>query len=333
MTAKLGLSAALTGIALCLAWSCSAQTEDDPAQTKKPIPTVEVTGTPAPNQIQAAATPLKTPLVCDGALQQGGLIVCRTIPGARVTASDGRPDSIADERGVVVFGLSRKAEPGLMITSYDPQNRVKPGSRRLAIAPRSDKVTEVRGVPCEQLDAKKRTPTQQKNIERSWLLKQDAWKSFNDGPGATAGFLQPAKGRISSKFGGYRTYITTGCETRNGRPHFGYDIAAPTGAPIIAPAGGTVTLADDDLFFEGGTVFIDHGHGLISIFLHMSKVDVELGDVVRAGELLGEIGSTGTATGPHLHWGVKYRNPNAPDRSGDFYIDPELLLELPKATE
>lgn len=273
---------------------------------------------------------LKHSVSCDGVLKQGGLAICRTLPNTRLSLSDGRPDITTDEDGIAVIGLSRKAPPQLTVTSHSDDAPADPLSTRLEIAPRKDKVTEVRGVPCDRLDSKKRTPAQQKNIERSWLLKQAAWKSFNQGPGAKDGFVQPAKGRISSKFGGYRTYITTGCETRNGRPHFGYDIAAPTGSPIVSPADGVVTLADDDLFFEGGTVFIDHGHGLTSIFLHMSKVDVTLGDTVKTGELLGEVGSTGTATGPHLHWGVKYRNPNSSDRSGDFYIDPELLLELPK---
>lgn len=265
---------------------------------------------------------------CSGILKQGGLVICSTIPGARIETSDGRSEVTADEDGLVVLGLNRRAAETLEVSAS--LNDKLSGSTTLSIAPRNDTVTEVRGVPCDRLDSRERTSEQQANIERSWLLKQAAWKNFNSGPGPMNGFLMPTQGRISSTFGGYRTYITEGCETRNGRPHFGYDIAAPTGTPIIAPASGTVTLADNDLFFEGGTVFLDHGSGLISVFMHMSSVDVALGDRIEAGALIGEVGSSGTATGPHLHWAVKYRNLGSNDRSTDFYIDPELLLQLPK---
>ena len=124
-----------------------------------------------------------------------------------------------------------------------------------------------------------------------------------------------------------RKYVTEGCPTKE-RPHFGYDIAAPTGAPIIAPAAGIVTLAEDDLYYEGGTVFLDHGQGLVSIFLHMSQVDVEVGDVLQAGDGIGAVGATGRVTGAHLHWAVKWRNTTSDSRDGDFYIDPALLLDM-----
>jgi murein DD-endopeptidase MepM/ murein hydrolase activator NlpD len=110
--------------------------------------------------------------------------------------------------------------------------------------------------------------------------------------------------------------------------HRGYDIAIPVGTEITAPADGTVTLGDPDLYYEGGTVFLDHGDGLVSVFLHMSSVEVSAGDVVKAGDRLGESGNTGRTTGPHLHWAVKWRNPLSEDRGNDFYIDPALLLKL-----
>lgn len=309
--------------------ACDAQTPE-PSETLQAIDTVyERPARQATLQdVPVAVYRLKAD--CSGILQQGGLVICRSSPNVRLSASDGRPDTITDKNGVAVFGLSRNAVSELIITTHPDSENAWASETVLKIAPRDDKVTEIRGVPCEQIDPKKRSAEQQKNIERSWILKQEAWASFNTGPGATTGFIQPAEGRISSTFGDYRTYITEGCEPRNSRPHFGYDIAAPTGSQIIAPADGTVVLSDDDLFFEGGTVFLDHGHGLISVFMHMSEVDVEHGQVLKAGEHIGEVGSTGTATGPHLHWAVKYRHPDAPDRSSDFYIDPELLLSLPR---
>jgi murein DD-endopeptidase MepM/ murein hydrolase activator NlpD len=111
--------------------------------------------------------------------------------------------------------------------------------------------------------------------------------------------------------------------------HQGYDMAAPVGTPVVAPSAGVVTLADPDLYYEGGTVFLDHGHGLLSVFMHLSEVNVAPGDAVARGEVIAKTGNTGRSTGPHLHWGVKWRNPASEDRGADVYIDPALLLELP----
>lgn len=111
-------------------------------------------------------------------------------------------------------------------------------------------------------------------------------------------FIQPTEGVVSSPFG--RRRVLNG-KPRN--PHSGLDIAAPTGTPIVAPAPGTVTLTGD-LFFNGNTVFVDHGDGLITMTCHMSKIDVAEGDIVERGELLGLVGETGRVTGPHLHWNV-----------------------------
>ena len=105
-------------------------------------------------------------------------------------------------------------------------------------------------------------------------------------------------------------------------------MATPVGTEVIAPAPGVVVLADPDLYYEGGTVFLDHGHGLVSVFMHLSSVDVAAGDIVQTGDLLAQTGNTGRTTGPHLHWAVKWRNPDSDNRGGDFYIDPALLLQL-----
>ena len=88
------------------------------------------------------------------------------------------------------------------------------------------------------------------------------------------------------------------------------------------------SLGDPDLYYEGGTVFLDHGDGLVSVFLHMSEIDVVAGDKVAVGDRLGASGNTGRTSGPHLHWAVKWRNPGTTERGGDFYIDPALLLEM-----
>ena len=107
-----------------------------------------------------------------------------------------------------------------------------------------------------------------------------------------------------------------------GNPHYGVDIARPTGHPVLSPGPGVVTLAEPDLFYSGGTVILDHGYGLNSSFLHMSRIDVKVGDVIKTGDQLGAIGATGRATGPHLDWRMSWF---------DQRVDPQLLVPpMPK---
>ena len=127
------------------------------------------------------------------------------------------------------------------------------------------------------------------------------------------GFIWPVKGRITGVYGSQRVF--------NGvpkRPHFGIDIAAPTGTKVLAPAGGIVTLAEDDLYYSGGTLIIDHGHGLSSTFIHLHKNLVKVGDRVEQGDAVAEVGATGRVTGPHLDWRMNWFK---------HRIDPELLVK------
>jgi murein DD-endopeptidase MepM/ murein hydrolase activator NlpD len=124
-------------------------------------------------------------------------------------------------------------------------------------------------------------------------------------------FIKPVVGPYSSPFGLKRFFNG---EPRN--PHSGIDIAAPSGTPIYAPAQGKVVLTGD-FFFNGNVVYMDHGQGLISMFCHLSAIDVKPGDTLKQGELLGKVGATGRVTGPHLHWSVSLNNAR---------IDPLILL-------
>ena len=134
---------------------------------------------------------------------------------------------------------------------------------------------------------------------------------------ALAGFVWPAEGPISGVYGSQRFYNG---EPR--RPHFGVDVAVPTGTIVRAPAAGVVTLAEPDLYFSGGTVILDHGYRLSSSFLHMSEVAVQVGDELQPGDIIGAVGSTGRATGPHLDWRMNWREQR---------IDPQLLAPpMPK---
>lgn len=265
---------------------------------------------------------------CGGALAQGGAIICEGAPGTELRF--GTFARVLGPEGIAVFGLRRDEETPAIITVGDETGDVS--SLSLDIAPRSDNFRTIEGLDCDKVDA--RTQEQKDHAGRSWVTKQDGFSRFHDGPGTAEGFIVPSEGPPSSPFGPTRRYI--GVSAVTGEPcdrtsvHRGFDIATPVGTPIMAPASGTVTLADGDLYYEGGTVFLDHGHGLLSVFMHMSSVDVAVGDEVVQGEVIGETGNTGRTTGPHLHWAVKWRDVASDDRAGDFYIDPALLLDLPR---
>lgn len=280
-------------------------------------------GLPAPMAADEVA------ITCSGQAVQGGLLICEASPGSTLVVSGANGEALREVRvaedGLATIGLRRTEALDLLITDKD--GWASPVTIRLE--KRIDPFRTIEGLDCDKVDA--RTPEQKAHAGRSWVKKQDAFKSFNTGPGARTGFIRPSVGPASSPFGPARKYIGVGkdgapCESTS--VHRGYDIAIPVGTDIVAPAAGTVTLGDSDLYYEGGTVFLDHGDGLISVFLHMSDVDVAAGDVVAAGDRLGASGNTGRTTGPHLHWAVKWRNALSDDRGKDFYIDPALLLEL-----
>ncbi|WP_415890347.1 peptidoglycan DD-metalloendopeptidase family protein [Neptuniibacter sp. SY11_33] len=138
-----------------------------------------------------------------------------------------------------------------------------------------------------------------------------AYKHWSEPEQLPTRFAIPAKGPYSSPFGLKRFYNK---QPRN--PHSGLDIAAPKGTPITAPSAGTV-VDTGHYFFNGKTVIVDHGYGMTTMYCHMSKIDVEIGGILQTGDKLGEIGSTGRSTGPHLHWGVSLNNTR---------VDPILFL-------
>ena len=153
---------------------------------------------------------------------------------------------------------------------------------------------------------------QLKRIRKESAKSGKAFKSFTDIP-TSGNFVWPAQGPISSPFGLKRFF-----NDQPRRPHSGLDIAAPAGDKIVSPTKGKVVLTGN-FFFNGNSVFIDHGQGLVTMYCHMQSIDVKEGQIVQQGELIGKIGSTGRVTGPHLHWTVSLNNSR---------VDP--LLFLPK---
>lgn len=149
-------------------------------------------------------------------------------------------------------------------------------------------------------------------IEREAAKVREARSVDSDRDDYASAFVWPCVGRISGVYGSQR--ILNG---EKKQPHYGVDVAVPTGTPIKAPAGGIVTLAEPDLYFTGGTLMIDHGHGLVSAFLHLSSLSLQVGDKVEQGQVIGRSGATGRATGPHLDWRISWF---------DTRVDPQRLV-------
>ncbi|HFB55288.1 MAG TPA: M23 family metallopeptidase [Hellea balneolensis] len=246
---------------------------------------------------------------CTGVRAQGGAVLCQTRPNAHVTI-DGISTQ-ADDQGRVIIGFDRdeKSDVTLHVTSDEGK-----GQLSLKIAPREYNVQRIDGLPPSQVS--NYSKAQLAHIRRSSARKKQGFSSREQTMWLKDGFDYPLKDFVkTSPFGAQR--ILNGVPKS---PHYGVDIAAPVGTPIYAPADGTVSLADDDLYFEGAMVLLDHGQGLISMYLHMSAIDVKPGQVVKRGEKLGEVGARGRATGPHLCWRLKWRN---------RHLDPELLTTWP----
>lgn len=228
----------------------------------------------------------------EGPMQQGGLVLGQARAGDAVTI-DGRAVRVSPE-GLFILGFGRDAPAQAVLEVRHPDGTAE--RRHLAIAGREYDIQRIDGLPSAQVapdaEALQRI-TAETALIRAARARDSAAIWFADG------FAWPVLGRLSGVYGSQR--ILNG-EARN--PHKGVDIAAPAGTPIAAPAAGVVSLVHDDMFFTGKTVMIDHGHGLASIYAHMSGIEVADGQAVARGAMIGRIGATGRVTGPHLHWGV-----------------------------
>ena len=244
----------------------------------------------------------------DGEAVQGGLIFGTTVPGSRVYLDDTEVMVSGDGRFVIGFGRDETGQRSLLVT--EPGGKTE--SLELAIALREYNIERVDGLPPQTVTP---DPEAAERIRQEAAMVSTARARRGETADYEVGFAWPAGGRISGVYGSQR--VLNG-EPR--RPHFGLDIAAPTGSPVYAPADGLITMTHPDMYFSGGTIILDHGQGLSSTFLHLSKVLVEAGTRVKKGDLIAEIGSTGRASGPHLDWRMNWL---------DRRVDPQLLMDGP----
>ena len=241
-----------------------------------------------------------------GELVQGGMLVGQVTPGEQVEVM-GRPVRV-DDQGLFVFGLGRDAPAEIKLTHTNGGNEVVTYS--YAVAQRVYREQRVEGVPQKTVTP---PPEVLERIRREATLVREARTVDDRRTDFLSGFVKPLEGPITGVYGSRRVYNGT-----PGNPHYGLDIAAPTGTEVFAPAPGVVTLVHRDMFYSGGTLLIDHGYGISSTFIHLSELLVEEGQQVAPGDPIARVGATGRATGPHLDWRINWF---------EVRLDPALVLE------
>ena len=262
---------------------------------------------PAPTTLRDAADVLG--IRFPASVQQGAMVIGKVPTGSTVRYAN--RDLRVTGYGSVVFGVGRDQSGSVTVEVQVPGAPTR--SIDIAVTPRDWPIERINGVPPKTVNPPKAIADR---IARE-QAQVVAVRTRND---ARTGFAQqftwPVQGRNSGRFGNQRVY--------NGTPksaHSGMDIAVATGTPVKAPADGVVTFADTGLYLTGGTLVLDHGHGISSNFLHLSRIDAKVGDTVKQGDVVAAVGATGRATGPHLHWGMNWF---------DVRIDPLLVLERGK---
>ncbi|MEI5638636.1 MULTISPECIES: M23 family metallopeptidase [unclassified Pseudoalteromonas] len=240
-----------------------------------------------------------------GNLTQGGLVMGQ-LPNATAVHFNDKPLKLS-EQGDFVFGFGRDAK--LTHTLSWKNKNGEHSSKDIVITKRQYDIDKITGVAKKYVSPPKavlqRIRTEAQAVSKARQHNSDFL--FFKEP-----VYRPAVGRISGVYGSQRYFNG---EPR--RPHFGLDIANKTGEPVLAPLSGKVVFADNDLYYSGGTLILDHGHGITSTYIHLSKITVALGDLVTTGDKIAEIGATGRVTGPHLDWRFNWFGER---------LDPALLM-------
>lgn len=240
----------------------------------------------------AAAT--QDDLQLKGTLEQGALLRGRVAPGTKIVL-DGTPLQVSPQ-GAFAFGFEREAPLQHTLTMTYADGRT--ATCELTIAQRQYRISKVNGISQKIMQPDPRDVA--RAAKDSAMVKQARAVSSGEA-GFAEDFIWPLTGRISGVYGSQRVY-----NGKPGNPHYGVDVAAKTGTVVVAPADGVITLAVPDMFYSGGTVIIDHGYGVSSTFLHLSKLYLQVGDRVKQGQKVAEVGATGRASGPHLDWRINW---------------------------
>jgi len=240
-----------------------------------------------------------------GTFEQGSLIIGKTNPSNEIYV-DQKKLKVSKE-GYFVFGISRDRKKNIII-SIGEDNKASQVIK--SVKSRKFKVQKIDGLPKRKVSPNdedmKRIRKEGKLIAKAKNVNSDLSFFFKD-------FIRPVDGITTGVFGSQR--VLNG---KPRRPHYGIDIAAAKGTKIKNSNSGNVLLAANNLFFTGGTIIIEHGHGLISIYSHLEKIFVKKGDFVKKGELIATVGSTGRSTGPHLDFRLYCRN---------IPVDPDLVIK------
>ncbi len=256
----------------------------------------------------AAGTPAG-PFALAGTLEQGGLAIGTAPRGAVSLLLDGKPVPVAPD-GQFVIAFDRDAASTAILTGTSADGRDT--QQRLTIAPRAWRIERLPTLPRHAQPE----PEFKSLREPEAAAIAAARAAVTDAAGWRQRFRWPVAGRLSGWFGSQRIYAGA-----PGSYHTGADVAVPDGTPVAAPADGVVILAADHSFtLEGNLLMIDHGMGLSTALLHLSRIDVRVGEHVRQGQIVGLSGHSGRATGPHLHWGLRWR---------DARLDPLLVAGTP----
>ncbi|WP_448211569.1 M23 family metallopeptidase [Colwellia sp. MEBiC06753] len=255
----------------------------------------------------ALSFPTFASIKLSGEIKQGSLVVGQTEPGSKVYLDDKALK--VSRQGEFAFGFSRDDEQSYQLKVQLPNGEVK--QKTLTPQAREYNIQRVNGIKKAIMNP---DPKAVKRAQLDSKQVKAARKTDSDLTFFAQGFVPPIKGTITGVYGSQRVY--------NGvpkTPHYGLDYAGKEGDPVKAPASGTVILNVPDMFYSGGTLIIDHGHGVTSTFLHLSDSYVKVGDQVNVGDVIAAVGSTGRSTGPHLDWRINWF---------DVRLDPALALNI-----
>jgi murein DD-endopeptidase MepM/ murein hydrolase activator NlpD len=259
--------------------------------------------------LAATVTAAQALEIC-GDMRQGELFYIRGNPmeNTNIFNNLDKKSYFSDKQGITLVALHRNAPKEVKMVVY-AENGSKT-SYELEIAPAQWDIQRVEGVQPHHVAPSKthaaEIAREQKDVNRALAGAKGGGKPAGAADSYSfwsEGFILPVEGRISGHFGNQRIF--------NGvpkSPHSGTDIAAPEGTPVKASAAGKVVLSGKDYFYTGNMVIIDHGHQLQTIYAHLKDATVVAGDDVRQGDIIGHVGKTGRATGPHLHWGASLNN-------------------------